>query len=67
MFDNKDLYPTPDHLIRKMISKVKWNTIKNILEPSAGLGHIVDYINKDMNKYSKIKIKYIELFDLVEG
>jgi hypothetical protein len=59
--DNADLYPTPENLIRKMVSKVKWNSVKNILEPSAGLGHIVDYINKDMNKYSKYNISTIEL------
>ena len=54
--DNADLYPTPENLIRKMVNKVKWNSVKNILEPSAGLGHIVDYINKDMNKYNCDKI-----------
>jgi phospholipid N-methyltransferase len=59
--DNADLYPTPENLIRKMVNKVKWNSVKNILEPSAGLGHIVEYINKDMNKYSKYNISTIEL------
>lgn len=59
--DNADLYPTPDHLIRKMVSKVKWNSVKNILEPSAGLGHIVEYINQNENRYSKYNISTIEL------
>ena len=54
MFDNKDLYPTPDFLIAKMLSKVDFRNkqVKNILEPSAGLGHIIDYINKE---YKQIK------------
>lgn len=59
--ENADLYPTPDHLIRKMIGKVNWNIVKNILEPSAGLGHIVDYINQNENRYSKYNINAIEL------
>jgi len=49
--NNPDLFPTPEHLIRRMLSKVDFRNqkIKNILEPSAGLGHIIDYINKDIN------------------
>lgn len=61
--NNSDLYPTPDNLIAKMLSKVDFRNqkIKNILEPSAGLGHIIDYINKDINRYSSYNISAIEL------
>ena len=31
MLGNKDLYPTPDYLVQKMMNKVNWNTVKNIL------------------------------------
>lgn len=63
MLNNKNLYPTPDHLIAKMLSKVDFRNqkIKNILEPSAGLGHIIDYINKDINKYKSYNISAIEI------
>ena len=63
MLNNKNLYPTPDHLITKMLSKVDFRNqkIKNILEPSAGLGHIIDYINKDINRYKNYNISAIEI------
>jgi hypothetical protein len=40
--DNKDFYPTPDHLITKMVSGLDYNFIHSILEPEAGDGKIVD-------------------------
>ena len=40
--DNKDFYPTPDHLITKMVSGLDYNFIHSILEPSTGNGKIVD-------------------------
>lgn len=61
--ENKDLYPSPDHLIRRMLGKVDFKNgkIKNILEPSAGLGHIIDFINRDMNRHSSYNISAIEI------
>ena len=63
MLENKDLYPTPDSLVAKMLSKVDFRNkqVKNILEPSAGLGHIIDYINKDLNRYKSYNISAIEI------
>lgn len=61
MFNNKDLYPTPAELTRKMMRKVDWSKIKTILEPSAGMGHIIDTINEDKNRYTKYEISAIEL------
>lgn len=58
--DNKDFYPTPDHLIDKMFSGLDFNTgkIKSILEPSAGKGDIVEAFKKKekslSNYYGKI-------------
>lgn len=40
----KDFFPTPDELTKKMLDKVKFGEVKNILEPSAGKGNILDYI-----------------------
>lgn len=44
MFDNKDLFPTPKELANKMLSKVNWKKVKTILEPSAGLGNLIDAV-----------------------
>ena len=61
--DNPDLYPTPEWLVKKMLSKVDFRNqkIKNILEPSAGLGNIIDVINSDINKHSSYNICAIEI------
>lgn len=61
--NNPDLFPTPEHLIRRMLAKVDFRNqkIKNILEPSAGLGHIIDYINKDINRHNSYNISAIEI------
>jgi len=56
---NKDFYPTPEHLISKMFSKVNKNTIKNILEPSAGKGNIVDYL-KNLKSYQRYDFKFFK-------
>lgn len=61
--NNPDLYPTPEWLIKKMLNKVDFRNqkIKNILEPSAGLGNIIDVINSDINRNSNYNICAIEL------
>ena len=58
--DNADLYPTPNYIIQKMMNKVKWIGVNNILEPSAGLGHIVNYI-KENNRSRSYNISAIEI------
>ena len=45
IFDNKDYYPTPDTLIEQMLFGVDVKD-KVVLEPSAGSGNIVDFLNK---------------------
>src|SRR5882757_3477497 len=42
---DKDFYPTPPHLISRMLEGIDLNASQPILEPSAGKGDIVDYIN----------------------
>ena len=61
--DNADLFPTPEWLVKKMLSKVDFRNqkIKNILEPSAGLGNIIDVINSDINRHSSYNICAIEI------
>lgn len=58
MFDNKDFFPTPEHLIKKMLEDIDLKEIVNVLEPSAGKGDMVDYILKRNNK---IKVDCIEI------
>lgn len=42
VFNNPDLYPTPEDVIETMVSGLNMNG-KTVLEPSAGLGDIVDF------------------------
>lgn len=42
IFDNRDLYPTPEAVIEKMVGFESLSGA-TVLEPSAGLGNIVDY------------------------
>lgn len=41
---NKDFYPTPEHVIQHMLYGYEVHG-KTVLEPSAGSGNIVDYLN----------------------
>ncbi len=46
-----NFFPTPKHLIEKMLEEYKTKPLpKNILEPSAGKGDIIDYVNKIQSK-----------------
>jgi len=58
----KNFYPTPDKVIRKLISGIKHkidNDSIRILEPSAGKGNILDYI-RDNLEYRGMKLFCIE-------
>ena len=54
---NKDFYPTPDKLINKMLSDADFYSIRTVLEPSAGQGHIVKKVNEKM-KYVRNNYNY---------
>jgi len=61
MINNKTFYPTPSKLISKMWTKVKnRGSITKILEPSAGQGHIVEWI-KEKESYGQYDISCIEI------
>lgn len=62
MFEyNKNFYPTPEHLIRKMCEKVNFNPIQYILEPSAGKGDIINYLFENHHeRYDKKEFFLIE-------
>lgn len=48
---NKNFYPTPVGLIEKMTRGLDLKEIQTILEPSAGKGDIVEYIENKLNSY----------------
>lgn len=58
----KNFYPTPKHLIKKMLSGIELSN-KLILEPSAGKGDIVDCIYEEIK--SSYYRKYVEI-DCIE-
>lgn len=51
--DNKDFYPTPQNLINKMLCDLDFTMIRNILEPSAGKGDIVEALKKKAESHNK--------------
>lgn len=55
-----EFYPTPESLIEKMCWKINWNFVQTVLEPSAGKGDIVKYINR-RNENKQLDIDCIEL------
>lgn len=64
MLNNKDFYPTPDALIAKMLEGINLYEIKTILEPSAGDGNIVNYVNnriKNLKYGGKVDVDCIEI------
>jgi len=63
-------YPTPKNLIDKMLSGVALNTVRTVLEPSAGKGDIVDVVAKRMETANSrgawMNGKYIPDIDTIE-
>ena len=62
MLENKDFYPTPDKMIKKMVDGLNFKMIRTVLEPSAGKGNIVEYLQKEAKKSFGIMDKRRELF-----
>lgn len=47
-YDAEEFYPTPEQLLEKITSGLKWEMLNAVLEPSAGKGDIVKFL---MEKY----------------
>ena len=60
--DNKNFYPTPWHLIDKMLFGLDFDRIHSILEPSAGKGDIVEALKKEEGKRTRYYSK--DTFDI---
>lgn len=60
--DNRDFYPTPPKIIKKMLQDLDFNMVRTVLEPSAGKGNIVDAIaqkieqNNTSYRYDRFKM-----------
>lgn len=54
--DNHEFYPTPRELIDKMISDIDFYKVKDLLEPEAGKGDIVEAIIDKCRLYDSIKL-----------
>lgn len=61
--NNPDFFPTPKNLIRKMLSHIDFNTIRSVLEPSAGKGDIVEAIT-DKFKYAQSGYNRVVKYDI---
>lgn len=64
---NPDLYPTPDHLIKKMLHKVDFRYIQSVLEPSGGKGDLLEGVKKQFdltNRYRNTKKYDIDTIEI---
>ncbi len=52
---DRQFYPTPKEIAKKMLSGIKWECIKNILEPSAGKGNLIEAIEEEVVDYFQNK------------
>lgn len=64
--DNKNFYPTPDHLIDKMLSGLDFDRVHSILEPSAGKGDIVEALKKEEDRRTRYHSKNTFDIDCIE-
>lgn len=63
---NKEFYPTPQSLINKMLDGIDFNTIKTVLEPSAGKGDIIEALQNKFKYYSYNRDKNTYDIDCIE-
>lgn len=56
--ENKEFYPTPTSLLEEITAGCKWTEIKTVLEPSAGKGDIVQFLQE------KAKKNYMNEYDI---
>lgn len=45
-YENKEFYPTPKELLETITADCNWLKINTVLEPSAGKGHIVEFLQE---------------------
>lgn len=58
----KEFYPTPKDLLDKIFQDAKWWNVKAVLEPSAGMGDIADYMKASADSHhDSLDIDCIEM------
>lgn len=63
----KGFYPTPPDVAEKLLEGIKWHKVKNVLEPSAGTGNLVEAMaysaSRDSWRHSsqRLEVDCIEL------
>ena len=65
--DIKEFYPTPAHLINKMLSGLEFDMVKTILEPSAGKGDIVEALKQKEGSSTRYYTKLSFDIDCIEA
>lgn len=63
--ENRDFYPTPKELIRRMVAGIDFEMIMHILEPSAGVGNIVDEL-EEIRKETRYRRDVHFVIDCIE-
>jgi hypothetical protein len=60
----KSFYPTPAELASKLVSDIRWTEIREVLEPSAGTGNLIDAMIRDIGlggNINKVNVSAIEI------
>ena len=63
---NSTFYPTPKHLISKMMSKIQNKEARTYLDPSAGKGDIIEYL-QEVYRYKTEKLDAIEIDETLQA
>ena len=50
---DSEFYPTPSELAGQLLAAVNWDMVDSVLEPSAGMGNLIDFAQKRSNGYRK--------------
>lgn len=66
IMDYKSFYPTSKSLISKMVSKIQNKDAKTYLDPSAGKGNIIEYL-QEVYKYRTDRIDAIEIDETLQA
>lgn len=61
MNNREQFYPTPQKLIEKMTRHITWSEVRDVLEPSAGDGRVVDYIKQYECVHREIEVDMVEI------
>lgn len=66
---DSEFYPTPSSLAGQLMAGVDWELVDSVLEPSAGMGNLIDFAQKRSNGYrgkSYYRNRTLEDVDCVE-